>query len=200
MSFNEALELGAQEYAEFEQEPLSSRAIWFVMDRLLHGSAYSNHDRLSDKLIALEVRAAYYVAYDRYMASRGQRGNVEIDSPVKRLSQYDAHVAEVKEAAETEEQRLLIFLSFLSKIHSYFCAREVMDKDFCFFSHVEAFDFYIQKSPYESITDQDPIRKDRLIMAPRNFYKSSMSVCDSINWLLNKPSVRILQLTATPRC
>jgi phage terminase large subunit-like protein len=55
-------------------------------------------------------------------------------------------------------------------------------------------DFFVQKNPEKEIGDQDSF-KQRLILWPRGGFKSTIDVCDAVQWILNFPEIRVLFLT-----
>lgn len=62
-------------------------------------------------------------------------------------------------------------------------------------SHGLLCDFFVKKNDSLTIAEQDT-RKDRLLLWPRGGFKSSLDVCDVVQWILNFPDIRILFLTA----
>jgi len=58
------------------------------------------------------------------------------------------------------------------------------------------FDLFIQKDDTKSIRDQDQFFKTRLLLWPRSGRKTTCDICDSVQWVLNFPDIRILFLTA----
>jgi len=55
-------------------------------------------------------------------------------------------------------------------------------------------DFFVQKDNTKTIADQDEY-ENRLLLWPRGGFKSTIDVCDAVQWILNFPDVRILFLT-----
>jgi phage terminase large subunit-like protein len=55
-------------------------------------------------------------------------------------------------------------------------------------------DFFVKKDDRKTIAEQD-IYKNRLLLWPRGGYKSTIDICDAVQWMLNFPDIRILFLT-----
>src|SRR5258708_44814 len=53
---------------------------------------------------------------------------------------------------------------------------------------------FVQKDPSKSIPQQDRI-KERLLLYPRGSYKSTLNICDCVQWIICFPDIRILVLT-----
>src|SRR5271154_3927364 len=61
--------------------------------------------------------------------------------------------------------------------------------------HQRVCDLFVQKDDSKSIADQDH-RKERLLLYPRGGLKNRLHICDTAQWILNFPDIRILFLTA----
>jgi hypothetical protein len=59
-------------------------------------------------------------------------------------------------------------------------------------------DFFVKKNPDRPLEEQEDVH-DRLIMAPRGSYKSSVDQADCVQWVVTFPDVRILVLSAAER-
>jgi hypothetical protein len=57
-------------------------------------------------------------------------------------------------------------------------------------------DFFVQKNFNKPFSQQDII-KNRLLMAPRGHFKTSLDLVDCISWMLNFPNVTILMLSGS---
>jgi phage terminase large subunit-like protein len=55
-------------------------------------------------------------------------------------------------------------------------------------------DFFVQKDNTKPIAEQDEFQ-NRLLLWPRGGFKSTIDVCDAVQWILNFPDIRILFLT-----
>lgn len=55
-------------------------------------------------------------------------------------------------------------------------------------------DFFVQKDINKTVAEQDEY-ENRLLLWPRGGFKSTIDVCDAVQWILNFPDVRILFLT-----
>ena len=56
-------------------------------------------------------------------------------------------------------------------------------------------DLFVKKDKTKSLSQQSPV-KTRLLLWPRSGYKSTIDHVDTVQWILNFPSIRILYLTA----
>ena len=57
---------------------------------------------------------------------------------------------------------------------------------------------FIRKNPALQIADQDTVdRKQRLYLDPRNHFKTTIDICDCVQWILCFPDVRILIASGT---
>jgi predicted phage terminase large subunit-like protein len=95
-----------------------------------------------------------------------------------------------------EEIQKILSLSLMCKTNGMFLGREVLNRDFTFFTHQPVFDFFVQKDPYKSIAKQDEKNKIRLLEMPRGSFKSVSDSIDCIQWIINKPDIRIMFLTS----
>ena len=55
-------------------------------------------------------------------------------------------------------------------------------------------DFFVQKNNTKPVAEQDEFQ-NRLLLWPRGGFKSTIDVCDAVQWILNFPDIRILFLT-----
>jgi len=56
--------------------------------------------------------------------------------------------------------------------------------------HRPVCDFFVHKDPAKEIEDQDVI-KDRLLLDPREHYKTTIDVGDIVQWIITQPNIRI---------
>ena len=75
--------------------------------------------------------------------------------------------------------------------------KPIMGMDFQIQPHERLFQQFVQKRPGEGISlpDLDPIIRKRMILWPRNVFKTSSVIVDIIQTILNYPNVRICFLT-----
>lgn len=85
-------------------------------------------------------------------------------------------------------------LRFRCKTDLFFLAKVVLGKDLTERTHRAVTDFFVQKNPDKTIAEQNRI-KERLLLYPRGSYKSTLNVCDCVQWIINFPDIRILVLT-----
>lgn len=200
----------AEEIHLDRQEPFDVEHFHLAMDRILFGPAYYTDDPdhpdlitglprtpdpLDVKLKKLKDRWAIYVQFDRVMAT-GQSGALAVDAAQKRLAVWDVRKKEITESDYSEADKDLQRLSLACKINGMFLGREVLNRDFTFYTHAPVFDFFIQKDPFKTIAQQDVI-KMRLLEMPRGSFKSVADGIDCVQWIITKPDVRIVFLTAT---
>lgn len=85
-----------------------------------------------------------------------------------------------------------------AKSDLFFLARDILGMTLVESTHRPVCDFFIKKNPNKSIAEQDTV-KERLLLYPRNAYKSSLDIADIVQWILNFPDIRILILTSVER-
>jgi predicted phage terminase large subunit-like protein len=76
----------------------------------------------------------------------------------------------------------------------FFLAKEVLGKDITERTHRAVTDFFVKKDPTKTIAQQSSI-KERMIWYPRGSYKSTLNICDCVQWIICFPDIRILVLT-----
>lgn len=202
----------AEEIAADKYEKFGSEHIALAMDEAVPGAAYNDGnpdhpdlitgvapaaDPLLVKLEKLEDRALVYLRYDRYLAENGFTGNREIDAAIKRRAIWNAHKDELDDGVESTEESRIRFLSFMCKTNGMFLGREVLNRDFTFYTHGPVFDFFVQKNPYVSIPQQDKENKIRLLQMPRGSYKSVSDGIDCVQYIIVHADIRIMFLTAS---
>lgn len=62
--------------------------------------------------------------------------------------------------------------------------------------HKPMCDFFVQKNPRKSLLLQDGI-KNRMLLAPRGHFKTTIDLCDIIQWMLAFPDVTIVLFSGT---
>lgn len=80
---------------------------------------------------------------------------------------------------------------------NFFLAKVVLGQtypDIVETTHKQLCDFFVQKNPNKPFGLQDTI-KNRLLLAHRGCYKTSLDLVDCISWMLNFPNVTILMLS-----
>lgn len=86
-------------------------------------------------------------------------------------------------------------LRYKARTDLYFLATEVLDnKDFIARIHKPMCDAFVHKKPGMSIAAQDTV-KQRLILASRGHFKTTIDEADIIQWILLEPNIRILILS-----
>jgi hypothetical protein len=64
--------------------------------------------------------------------------------------------------------------------------------------HLPVCKFFVQKDPAKDIAEQDISRpKQRLYLDPRNHFKTTIDICDIVQWILCFPDVRVLIASGT---
>jgi phage terminase large subunit-like protein len=56
-------------------------------------------------------------------------------------------------------------------------------------------DFFVRKDPDKKIAEQDAFR-NRLLLWPRGGFKSTIDICDTVQWILCFPAIRVFYITA----
>jgi len=87
----------------------------------------------------------------------------------------------------------------LAKRDLYFLARTVLGRvypDLTEKTHRPICDFFVKKDPERAFLRQDTI-KNRLLLYPRGHFKSSINICDCIQWMLCFPDVTMQLLGGT---
>src|SRR5437660_2231467 len=123
-----------------------------------------------------------YKPYDEHLKSM-----VDIQKAI--VSAKDLEDLKKYEIYASTRQRAKTDLFFLAK---YVLGKDMMEEG----THRRVCDFFIQKDETISIGEQSWI-KERLLLYPRGGFKSTIDVCDAVQWILNFPNIRILFLTAT---
>lgn len=208
----ENLDALAREIAADRQEIFGTEHAALAMDRIVFGPAYYDgsdtvnaEDSVEEKLVKLEKRMWVYRKYDEYLEKNGYQGNREIDAAIIRNRVWNSHYKEIEEEANSQakdekafrDKCRVMFLSLMCKTNGLFLGREVLNRDFTFFTHGPLFDTFVQKDPYKTIAQQDETNKIRLIMMPRGSFKSVADGIDCVQWIILKPDIRIMFLTAT---
>lgn len=176
----ESLYQRAKALAEKAGRELSIEHFWAIADADLAGSA----PREIDRLVA---RAKNYIVFDKAIAKYGVPGDPDVDASIRRN--------EIFNSAEALKDNLDA-LRFLCKTNLLFLAREILNKEFTFYTHARLCNFFVQKDPSRALVYQDPV-KDRLLLYPRGGFKSTLDMIDCVQWIINFPDVRILVLCST---
>jgi hypothetical protein len=99
-------------------------------------------------------------------------------------------------------------LRFKTKTDLWFLCVDVCGKGLVERTHREMIDFFVKKDPtllppdYDQDSFNEALRHQddqhlRMLLFPRGFYKSTCSVLDIVQWILNFPDIRALVVTAT---
>ena len=62
--------------------------------------------------------------------------------------------------------------------------------------HKPICDFFVKKNPDKPLAEQDT-KKQRLLLDPRNHFKTTLDVVDCVQWIINFPDVRIMIASGT---
>lgn len=106
-----------------------------------------------------------------------------------------------QEWAREMRHRMKTDLFFLSRYVLWETNPESAGKPFtenqiCEHVHRRLCEAFVRKSDVKSIAEQDLKSKERMILYPRGAMKSTIDVCDAVQWILCFPNIRILFLTA----
>jgi predicted phage terminase large subunit-like protein len=93
-------------------------------------------------------------------------------------------------SSEMERQRV----RYRCQTDLFFLAKEILGKDLTERTHRPVIDWFVKKDPSKTIAQQSRI-KERLLLYPRGSYKSTLNICDCVQWIICFPDVRILVLT-----
>ena len=78
----------------------------------------------------------------------------------------------------------------------FWLAKEVLGYQLVERVHLPVCEFFIHKDPAKPIQEQDTV-KERLLLDPRGHFKTTLDICDIIQWLLCFPNIRILIMSGT---
>ena len=78
----------------------------------------------------------------------------------------------------------------------YWFAKEILGYDLVPHVHKPVCDLFVHKDPTKSFADQDHV-KQRLLLDPRGHFKTTLDICDIIQWILCFPNTRILIMSGT---
>jgi predicted phage terminase large subunit-like protein len=92
----------------------------------------------------------------------------------------------------TDSQRAT--LRYRCQTDLFFLAKEILGKDLTERTHRIVAEFFVRKDPSKTIAEQDSM-KERLLLYPRGSYKSTLNICDCVQWIICFPDIRILVLT-----
>lgn len=95
----------------------------------------------------------------------------------------EQRLAALRERAETD------LYWFAKEILGYDKLVEPLHKSLCD-------NFFVRKDSSKSLKDQSPI-KERLLLWPRDHFKTTLDIADTLQWLLVKPDIRILLMSGT---
>lgn len=84
------------------------------------------------------------------------------------------------------------------KTDLFYLGTEYLGFNFVESVHRPVCDFFVKKDPDKPFEEQDVIH-DRLLLDPREHYKTTIDVCDIVQWILVFPSIRIGIWSATER-
>ena len=62
--------------------------------------------------------------------------------------------------------------------------------------HREAVDLFVKKDPSKSLREQSRQHR-RILLMPRRTYKTSLSICDAVQWIICFPDIAIMVMTAS---
>lgn len=90
-------------------------------------------------------------------------------------------------------------IAYRGKTDLFFLASQILGSvygDLTPHAHGPICDFFIKKNPNKSFFLQDTI-KNRLLMGPRGHFKTSIHLCDVLQWMLCFPNITILLLSGS---
>lgn len=86
-------------------------------------------------------------------------------------------------------------LRLRAQIDLFWFIREVLGKSITNYAHRGLIEHLVQKDPRLPIAEQSSI-KTRLTMCCRGYFKSTISVCDCLQWICGFPNIRIIIFTS----
>jgi len=81
-------------------------------------------------------------------------------------------------------------LRYRCKTDLFFLGTEILDYDFTEEVHRAVCDFFVHKDPAVAIEDLDVV-KDRLLLDPREHYKTTVNAADTVQWIITYPDIRV---------
>ena len=94
------------------------------------------------------------------------------------------------------DRRLMDDMQHLARTNLYWLSTEILGYDLVPSVHQPICDFFVQKNPARSFINQSE-QKQRLVLDPRGHFKTTIAICDNIQWMLNFPDIRILNMSGT---
>ena len=87
-------------------------------------------------------------------------------------------------------------MQYMARTDLFWFSKEILGYDLVPSVHQPLCDFFAQKNPARSFINQDS-QKQRLILDPRGHFKTSLVICDMIQWIINFPNIRWLVMSGT---
>jgi phage terminase large subunit-like protein len=97
----------------------------------------------------------------------------------------------------------LVETRYLAQTNLFFLAHLLEYRDMTVYTHEDICnEFFVRKNPTFNTMEQfaktyDNARKRRMLLVPRNGFKSTMDACDTIQWIICFPETTILIMTGT---
>lgn len=110
---------------------------------------------------------------------------------------------ELTEGNKDELLRELIETRYLAQTNLFFLCSLLEYHDMTLNTHEDICnEFFVRKDPTYNTMEQfakkyDNARKRRMLLVPRNGFKSTMDECDTVQWIINYPETTILIMTGT---
>jgi len=83
-----------------------------------------------------------------------------------------------------------------ARTNLFYLSTNVLGYDLVPDVHEQVCDFFVHKDPSKGVYEQDTVRA-RLLLDPRGHFKTTIDICDTIQWLLCFPDIRILMMSGT---
>lgn len=90
---------------------------------------------------------------------------------------------------------------YLVQTDLFFLGKDVLGKDLVEGTHKKVCEFFVKKDPafktFKEFAQQYVGARDRLLLLPRETYKSSIKIMDNVQWFACWPDIRLFTFTAT---
>lgn len=177
----------AHRLAEARRAPLHSDDVLRAMDARF---PYDRPAPISRDLKVLCDELSVYMELDEILAQAE-----DASDPLKIGA--DHRIRLMKEVPDGPEPLWFRQLRWRCQIDLFFLARAVCGKRFTNYTHRPLCEHLVLKNPNLSIAEQDEV-KDRLTMCFRGFFKSTASILDCVQWIIDFPNdIRVVILTST---
>jgi predicted phage terminase large subunit-like protein len=176
----------AKHLAEQERVPLHTDHVLRAMDARF---PYSKRTETTRDLAELRSELAVYMELDEVLSKAGEGDPLKIAA--------DHRIRLMQQVPEGPEPLWFRQIRWRCQIDSFFLGRAVCGKRFTNMLHRPLVEHLVLKNPKLPIEEQSAV-KDRLTMCFRGAFKSTASILDCVQWIVDFPNdIRIVILTST---